>query len=168
MPISMIAAINSEVATGRRMKMRDGLTVSWFSGSLRVAPAALAVRALLWICRRSWLCGRRRLRFGCRLFSRGRLRLSGPSTLHQPHLGAILQPIGAIGDDPLSRFEPLGDDDPPIIAGTERDRLRRDRLVGLHDIDEGSRRAALNRRIGDQIGSSWVITTMPLASLVWT
>src|SRR5437016_11905065 len=136
MPTSMIAAISSEVATGRRMKMRDGLTASWCSGSLRVAPAALAVGTLLRICRRSRLCGRRRLRSGCRLFSRGRLRLCGPTTLHQPHLGAVLQPIGAVGDDPLPRLEPLGDDDPPIVAGAERYRLRSDRLVWLHDIDE--------------------------------
>src|SRR5437764_15423382 len=129
MPTSMIAAISSEVATGRRMKMRDGLTVFWCSGSLCVAPAALAVGALLRICRRSRVCGRRRLRSGCRLFSRGRLRLSGPTTLYQPHLGAVLQPIGAIGDDPLPRLEPLCDDDPPIVAGTKSDGLRRDRLI---------------------------------------
>src|SRR4051794_23383067 len=146
MPTSMIAAISSEVATGRRMKMRDGLTVSWCFGSLCVAPTALAVGALLRICRRSRLRGRRRLRSGCRLFSRGRLRLSGPTALHQPHLGAVLQPIGAIGDDSLPRLEPLGDDDPPIVAGTERYRLRRHRLVWLHDIHEGSGCAALNRR----------------------
>src|SRR4051794_30569234 len=138
MPTSMIAAISSEVATGRRMKMRDGLTVFWFSGSLRAAPAALAVGALLRICRGSRLRGRWRLRSGGRLFSGGRLRLSGPTTLHQPHLGAVLQPIGAGGDDPLPRLEPRGDDDPPIVAGTERDGLRRHRLVSLHDIDEGS------------------------------
>ena len=53
MPTSMIAAISSDVATGRRMKRRDGL-IRW----LRRGAALSALHSLLTRCSRSRWAGR--------------------------------------------------------------------------------------------------------------
>ena len=67
-PTAIAAAGSVRAMTG--VLGLDPLADHWRATSASdAASAALAVRALLRICRRSWLCGRRRLRFGCRLFS---------------------------------------------------------------------------------------------------
>src|SRR5215469_17478863 len=117
MPTSMIATISSEVATGRRMKMRDGLTRIFRCAVSLVSPSALAVRALLIDrgarlrrCRRG---GRRRRPLPRRLRC-GRRRIA-----RHPNLGAILQAIGAVDDDNLARLQPLRDNDALLITRPE-------------------------------------------------
>ena len=66
--------------------------------------------------------------------------------LHHFDLGAVLQPVGAVGDDDLAGFKPLGDRDLLAVVGAERHRLHGHRVVGLDEVDEGARRAALDRR----------------------
>jgi len=51
-----------------------------------------------------------------------------------------------LDNDNLARLQTLCDDNPLVVAGPERDGLRRDRLVGLHDINKGPGRAAQARR----------------------
>src|SRR4051794_33549015 len=108
MPTSMIAAISSEVATGRRMKTRDGFTtgsasrrffcrffhpgaaVGSLAASPAIAPRAFALRVF----------GLGMIRLG--MIGRGRGLALGIAPLgiatgaRNPHLGAVAQPIGAI------------------------------------------------------------------------
>src|SRR4051812_2814169 len=98
MPTSMIAAISSEVATGRRMKRRDGFTPGLascqFFGSLAALPATAAPAFGLGV-------------FGRGVFGLGRVtaRVVAPLGLaassRDAHLGAVAQPIGAIDNDDL-------------------------------------------------------------------
>src|ERR1051326_4750633 len=151
----MIAAISSDVATGRRMKMRDGLTPGFRrAASLGAAPPPLPVVALRRIGRRTWLRCRtaRRWRWRSVLALGFWLCGGGGGTARDPYLRAILQPIGAVDDDNLARLQPLCDDDPLVVPGPKRHWLCRDRLVGFDDIDKGARRAALHRRVRHQIG----------------
>src|SRR5687767_5214337 len=143
MPTSMIAAINSEVATGRRMKMREGLIVRiplslWervarcgAARRVRVSPLGnphppLASRAVPPLPKgegRSFaapatalgvplaarlLSGRR---FGSRrrtlLCRRCTRRSGGDAGLDEPYLGALLQPVGAVGDDAVAGLDPV-------------------------------------------------------------
>ena len=144
MPTSMIAAISSEVATGRRMKMRDGFTrrsavaavhcrigpspghspprpaVAAAAGvGAGAAPAAAAVPA--------------------------GAAAAPACAARDTHLGAVLQPVGAVDDNHLPRLQPVGDRDPLAVARTQLHRLHRDRIVRLDEVDKGAGGAALDR-----------------------
>src|SRR5947199_6186050 len=129
----MIATISSDVATGRRMKMRDGLTPDFRRvASLGAAPPPLAIRALRRIGRRTGMRYRRSRRWRCRSVLALGLRLcgGGRGTARHPYLGAVLQPVGAVNDDSLARLQPFCDDAPLVVPGPERHWLCRGRLVG--------------------------------------
>src|ERR1700727_1415402 len=114
----MMAAISSVVATGRRMKGRDGLMprpddhAGW-RGSLRrcrVALAALTVGALTGFGRRlarlRWLAGlgslaRRGGLAGATLTAAGRL-----ARCRHRHRGAVAQPVGAVRHHPVPGLQP--------------------------------------------------------------
>src|SRR3954463_3076283 len=123
----MIAAISSDVATGRRMKRRDGFThgstACWIScrknpAASLAAPSTMAARAFA---------------------GRGRgTALRTPACSRDPHLRAVTQPVGAINDDHLPRLQPVHDRDPLTIARTQRHRLHRDRIVRFDQIYKGS------------------------------
>src|SRR6185437_16912559 len=114
----MIAAISSDVATGRRMKMRDGLTPDFRrAASLGAAPPPLAVVALRRIGRRTWLRGGGGRRRGCRSILALGFWLcgGGRGTARDPYLRAVLQPISAVDDDNLARLQTLCDDDSLVV-----------------------------------------------------
>src|SRR6185437_4827211 len=145
MPTSMIATINSEVATGRRMNGRDGLMRypysldPWlFSPATALSLLALALAASL------------PARLARRLRRRRTGRLS--AAFGDLDLGAFLEPVGAVGDDDLPRIEPFGDRDLLAVVGAERHHLRGHRVVRLDQVDKRARRAALDRRAGDDGG----------------
>src|SRR5580704_16410483 len=146
MPTSMIATISREVATGRRINSRDGLTPYSYpwpparSASPATAPARL---------RRAWRrrgTSRLALPLSLALTATPRAaRLAGilsrrrvwlRRVLGNGDLSAFLEPIGAVGDDHLARFEPFGNRDLLPIVRAERHRLRGYRIVGLDDIDK--------------------------------
>src|ERR1041384_3786304 len=130
----MIAAISSDVATGRRIKMRDGLTPGFRrAASLGAAPPPLPVVALRRIGRRAWLRCRRTRRWRCRSVLALGFWLcgGGRGTARDPYLRAILQPIGAVDDDNLARLPPLCDDDPLVVPGPTRPWSSRAALTGL-------------------------------------
>src|SRR6185437_14854478 len=135
MPTSMIAAISSEVATGRRMNGRDGLMGRPCPDDPR--PRSPAAPALLPFA----------LALPAPLAGLAR-RLTGGlgAAFGDLHLGAFLEPVGAVGDDDLTRIEPFDDSDLLAFIGAERHRLRGHGVVGLDQIDEGAGRAALDRR----------------------
>src|SRR6185312_577388 len=102
MPTSMIAAISSEVATGRRIKGRDGfiagdslvaplasLSLSLSLALASLAPARLAIRG----SRRGGAVRRRRAAAG------------------DVYLGPLLEPVGAVDNDDLPGRQSLGDRD---------------------------------------------------------
>src|ERR1700724_138745 len=96
-PTINIATINSVVATGRRMKMRDGFTASlrlrWFAATFSTSRIGSA-GGIRFGRRRG--AGRRTVRRGgASLNSGGRRQLN---------LRAIAQPIAALGHDDLARL----------------------------------------------------------------
>src|SRR2546428_403592 len=99
MPTSRMASISSEVATGRRMKGRDGLMGG--SSSMphvrdeRISAAALAAAAFA----RRLVCAGRSLAGRCRLS-----RASGAG-IDEFHLRAVAQLVGAVDHDEVPRFE---------------------------------------------------------------
>src|SRR6185437_6886047 len=145
MPDSMTAIISSVVATGRRMKMRDGLmslpggcrrgryrsptgtsTRTWASRwSILLAIAPPALPAIL-LCRRS---------------RRGRV---GASAAHRD-LDAVLELVGAVDHDLVAGRKAARHRHAVAVDRPERDLADRDRvLLGVDEVDERSRRAALD------------------------
>src|SRR6266849_5105814 len=90
----MIAAISSEVATGRRMKSRDGLIRS----NRHSGAPPFGRRPVL---RRGGLLS------SCRRLRRASRRSAGLTGLGELYLGAFFEAVGAVGDDELAGFQPL-------------------------------------------------------------
>ena len=102
----MIAAMNNEVATGRRMNGRDGL--------IRGLSADRGVGRGAGQAPRHW----------------GRL----PRRLRQTHAGALREPIAALRDDLLAGRETARYGDSVFGCGAERDRPRRGSLIVADDV----------------------------------
>src|SRR6185312_746322 len=114
MPSNSTAAINSEVAIGRRMKMLEKLMAPGLRRTSSTAPSASAARHRGGLDLRG---GRR-----CRHFAR----------FHRRDLGALLQPELARGDDLVTGLQATGDDQAVVAGFTPGDhRLHRDVLRGL-------------------------------------
>src|SRR5271163_3578819 len=116
MPTSMIAAISSEVATGRRINSRDGLTPYSYPACARQAsPTAapgflsltLAAALTLAVGLTGWLArllgGRLPRRLVLLLARLRRRRLA--AAVGDRDLSAFLEPVRAIGDDNLPRLQ---------------------------------------------------------------
>ena len=175
----MIATISSEVATGRRMKGRDGFMV----GSVPAGVAAAGVAGPSMAppdctgagARRRWrpvrrgrsaaagACGGR----GGPAFGAAGLRHRPPQRGCRRHSGAAttLAPSRSLSAPSTTTLSP-GDQarTAPRRArrscGPSVDRLHRDRAVGLDEIDEGAGRAALDRaRSGSTVASCSVSTS---------
>src|SRR5262245_963683 len=122
MPASSIATIRSVVATGRRMKSRDGFIANLRRRALARRP--IAARSARWALLRG----------------RDRLALAGDDF----DLGAFAQLVGAVDHDLHARLQAAGHDRNLTLRRAELHGAYRDRLVVLHDIDERARRAALD------------------------
>src|SRR5580704_12747028 len=142
MPTSMIAAISSDVATGRRIKSRDGFML-YSAGRPRaspaIAPLLLTLSRLLPLPVCLW-----------RVLTR--LSRGLPGRRGDVGRGAVLEPVGSIGDDDRAGIEPLGHRHLLAIARAERHGLHAHRVVRLDQVDEGPRRAALDRRARHDAG----------------
>src|SRR5665213_1165487 len=122
MPLSRMATISSEVATGRRMNGRDGLNAAAFLS--RAGGDG------------SWAAPRASLTAGLRIVRRGvpgRRRGGGRSSAAVragglPHrdLGAGLELVGAVDDDRIADLEARGHGDALALGRTERHGLCRD------------------------------------------
>src|SRR5574337_1874463 len=112
MPSSRTAAINSEVAIGRRMKMLEKLMGGAGCSSTPAPAPALFLRC------------------GLDLGGGGRRRnLAG---FHRRHLAAFLQPELARGHHEVGGLQTLGDDQPGVPGFTAGgDRTHRDVSGGL-------------------------------------
>src|SRR5215207_870348 len=142
-PTSMMATISSEVATGRSMKIRDGfmsrsgLLVGLGGGCAAGATTAVGLASSLLLLRAGTLLGLRRV--GDRRARRGARRAARAADL-----GAVAQTVGAVDHDLVAGLQAFRDLHPVAIGGAELDDADLDRVVGLHQIDEGARLAALD------------------------
>src|SRR5262249_24804301 len=165
MPTSTIAAIRSEVPTGRSMKIRDGFMsraelLVGLGGPARAAPAAFTVRAL----RASPLPAasaplRRRRPIGSgRRTAVGRRRGDRPAGIaprraRAADLGPVTQAVGAVDHPLVADRQTFDDGDLLTVGGAGLDDADLDRVVGLDAIDEGAGLAALDggNRDGDGV-----------------
>src|SRR5437868_4865487 len=134
MPTSMIATINSEVPTGRSMKIRDGFMSRpvLLIGLVRLgrtsaaATATAATRAI----GAGWGAGRRRRRDR-------RAGRSGSGAGRGPaNLGAFAQTISAVDHHLVADLQAARDRHFLAVGGAEFNDPDLDRVVGLDHIDE--------------------------------
>src|SRR5690348_11859088 len=113
MPSNSTAAINSEVAIGRRMKMLEKLMAPGLRRASSTAPSATAAR-------------HRGLHF------RGGRRRRHFTRFHRRDLGALLQPELARRNHLIAGLQATGDNESVVAGFTPGDhRLHRDVLRGL-------------------------------------
>src|SRR5262245_29813356 len=145
-PTRMIAAISSEVPTGRSMKIRDGfMSRSCLLVGLR-RPDGLAAVVGLATARLRRLLALAVCRAGAGRWRCGHGRAGGhPRTPARPaNLGAVAQAVGAIDDDLVADLQPAHDLLLLAVGRPELNDADLDRVIGLHAIDEGSGLAALD------------------------
>src|SRR5262245_32826032 len=146
-PTSMMATISNEVATGRSMKIRDGFMsrpelLVGLGGP--ACPCALASGAgsfgatAIGLTSSLLLLGVRRRRRNGRA-----LRSTRSAAARPADLGAVAQTVGAVDHDLVADLQAAGDLNPVAIGHAKLDDADLHRIVGFHEIDEGTRRPAL-------------------------
>src|ERR1019366_2082101 len=121
MPTIKIATISKVVATGRRMKMRDG----FMRRGARGAAPSWGRRGFRSTVARVFLAGG--LPAGPRMHGRG---------AWQQYFRTVAQTIAAFRDDRIPGRQSLGDGDPFAVDRTGRHRSHRDGIIRVHQIDE--------------------------------
>src|SRR5688500_9561058 len=131
-PTSMMATISSEVATGRSMKIRDGfMSRSGLLVGLGGGCAAVGLASSLLLVWPGPLLGLGRV--GDRRARRGARRAARAADL-----GAVAQAVGAVDHDLVAGLQALDDLHLLAVGGAQLDDADLDRVIGLHQIDEGA------------------------------
>src|SRR5262245_54766409 len=139
MPTRRIAIMNSDVATGRSMKMREGFTLpSSIVSSGRSAAISGAASASLSASPGAAGAAPRAIRVA----SPGNGG-SGRSFAGQDHVRAISQAVGAIHDDGFSIHRAFRQRDLFVLGLSERDAAQMHRVIGIDDVDERTGRTPL-------------------------
>src|SRR5215218_2801649 len=145
-PTSMMATISSEVATGRSMKIRDGfmsrsgLLVGLGGGCAAGTTAAVSLAPPLLLL---GLAGAALLGVG-RVGDRRARRGARRAATRTADLGAVAQAVGAVDHDLVAGLQALHDLHLLAVGRAELDDADLDRVVALHQIDEGAGLAALD------------------------
>src|SRR6202043_3104756 len=127
----MIAAIKSVVATGRRMKMRDG----FIGRPQRGTP----VRAKSWLAPGmppvlAWLLAWGGFFAGPRAPPRPRPAAIGPLRGGDQHLCAIPQTVGAVDDNSIARRKARVDREHCSVQRSKIDGSRRHRIIRADEV----------------------------------
>src|SRR5450432_3014315 len=135
-PTISIATINRVVATGRRMKMREG----FMRLGLKPASASLRLRrfAARPVAPRTWRPGSARLAWWPRAGGLSRAGRSGRG-IGQLHWRAVAQAITALGNHDFAGLEASGHCNPFTIDHAQGHRAHGDGAIRIDDIHESAR-----------------------------